>query len=300
MTNELKQQSTIQTTLKCYRKKIEQSIDKLLPPSTTPPRSLHQAMRYSLEAPGKRIRAILLLLGSELYPTHADPLPAAVAIECLHAYSLIHDDLPCMDNSSLRRGRPTCHKQFGEATALLAGDALLTHAFFLLSHHYRHTPTLANDLVRSLSEAAGSQKLIGGQMEDILSEESNACPHRLKFIHENKTGALIAASLTMGARLTNASTEIETQIHEIGRMVGFVFQIVDDILDVTSDTLTLGKTKGLDEANDTLTYPMLYGMEESRKQVKQQTQLAIEKTLAMGGKNEHLLQLIAFMGERIQ
>ena len=114
-------------------------------------------------------------------------------------------------------------------------------------------------------------------MEDILSEASNACPHRLKFIHENKTGALIAASLTMGVRLTNASIEIQTQIHEIGRMVGFVFQIVDDILDVTSDTLTLGKTKGLDEANNTLTYPMLHGMEESRKQVKQQTQLAIEK-----------------------
>ena len=188
--------------------RVERGIDRLLPPADTPPARLHQAMRYSLQAGGKRLRPVLVLAAAELFDPagRADPLPAAVAIECIHTYSLIHDDLPCMDNDDLRRGRPTCHKEFDEATALLAGDALLTQAFALLATAYPASPGL--DLVRELAVAAGSERLVGGQMSDLLAEsDRKVTAAELEFIHLNKTAAMIEAALAVGGLVGGAGPD---------------------------------------------------------------------------------------------
>ena len=173
--------------------RVETALDRYVPAAMTRPTRLHDAMRYSLLGGGKRLRPVLTLATAEALGLNDDlALPAAVAIECLHTYSLIHDDLPCMDNDDLRRGRPTAHRQFDEATALLAGDALLTEAFVILSVHYAARPTLAQTLTRELADAASSRRLIGGQMEDLLAEKkSTATADELEFIHLNKTAAMI-------------------------------------------------------------------------------------------------------------
>ena len=215
---------------------VELAIDKYLPRADTRPAILHRAMRYSMEAGGKRLRPILLLAAHDMFPSSIDPYPACVAIECLHTYSLIHDDLPCMDNSDLRRGKPTCHKQFDETIALLAGDALLTYAFWLLGEHYANAPEVSNGLVRDLGYAAGSCGMVGGQVEDVLGErESVMTADRLQFIHENKTAALITAAVTMGIRLSGDcdSGKIETA-KKIGHNIGLAFSARDAV--VTSKT----------------------------------------------------------------
>lgn len=286
-------------TLKQYQEQVESAIAELLPPATTRPAVLHEAMLYSLQAGGKRLRPILVLASHQLFPSKSNPFPAAVAVECLHTYSLIHDDLPCMDNSDLRRGNLTCHKKFDEETALLAGDALLTYALWLLAESYREDPKVAVELVRDLGDASGSQKLIGGQMEDLLGEKEQATAERLEFIHRNKTAALITASLTMGARLSAASEENITKMTEAGHHLGLAFQIIDDILDATADTETLGKPVGADEENGKMTYPALFGLEESRKKAKSHTERAVELCQEIGGNNTFLLQLIASMEKRV-
>ena len=177
--------------LAAFRSRIDSAIDQLTPASNTRPSRVHEAMRYSLSAGGKRIRPSLVLASSELFESQVDPLPAAVAVECLHTYTLIHDDLPAIDDSNLRRGLDTCHIRFDEATAILAGDALLTYAFELLAKHYSSEPSLAVELIATLSETAGSQKLIGGQMEDVLGENYSVGETELEYIHLNKTSALI-------------------------------------------------------------------------------------------------------------
>src|SRR5450432_2912331 len=180
--------------------RVEGGIDALLPAATEPSSRLHEAMRYAMQGGGKRLRPVLVLAAARLLETEtsADPLPAAVAVECVHAYSLVHDDLPCMDNDDLRRGRPTAHRAFDEATALLAGDALLTRAFGLLAESYAPDPALVAALVGELAGAAGSRRLIGGQMEDLLAEKkTKVSPDVLSYIHLNKTAAMIEASLAM-------------------------------------------------------------------------------------------------------
>lgn len=287
------------STLTTYQEKVESAIDKLLPAKDTRPSIIHEAMRYSMEAGGKRLRPILVLAGYDLFPSAIDPLPAAIAVECLHTYSLIHDDLPCMDDSDLRRGVPTCHKQFDEATALLAGDALLTYPFQLLSRHYREHPQVALSLVSELAEAAGSEHLIGGQMEDLIGERSEFTAERLDFIHLNKTAALITASLVMGARIGSlADGQIEV-VRKIGRDLGLAFQIVDDILDATADTATLGKTAGIDQINRKLTYTSLYGLEEARVHARELTSSAAEHCRQLGGSNAFLLDLIQHLEHRV-
>ena len=233
---------------------------------------------------------MLVLATAELFQSVApsataptDPLPAAVAIECLHTYSLIHDDLPCMDNDDLRRGRPTAHKQFDEATALLAGDALLTHAFALLAESYDAQPTLAHALIRELAAAAGSRRLIGGQMADLLAEKKfEATPGELEFIHLNKTAAMIEAALVLGGLLGGAGTGELAHLRRAGRNLGLAFQIIDDILDATADTATLGKTAGKDAKADKTTFVKLHGLEISRR-------LAAEHTTAARGELDRLL-----------
>ena len=226
--------SALKEKLNELQQVAESAIDSRLPSCETHPARLHTAMRYAVMNGGKRIRPVLLLAASKLLPTKADPESAAVAIECLHAYTLIHDDLPCMDNSDLRRGKPSCHKKFDEATALLAGDALLTYAFELLGREYAENAELANTLISDLAIAAGSQRLIGGQMEDVDRAGADLDRKTLLFIHENKTAALITAALTMGLRFCEPSEEQLNLIRKTGYHLGMTFQIVDDILDATT------------------------------------------------------------------
>ncbi len=257
--------------LKSYRDKIEAGIQNWLPAADTRPVRIHQAVQYSMAAGGKRIRPVLVMAASELFEERLDPIPAAVAVECLHTYSLIHDDLPSMDDSPLRRGRPSCHIKFDEATAVLAGDALLTESFAILAKGYTNSPVVAHRLVLELADAAGSQKLIGGQMADIEGEEKLLNASELDFIHLNKTAALLSSCIVMGMLLTNADQEDLEAARIIGKNLGLAFQIVDDILDAISDTETLGKQAGLDGERNKNTYPALHGLESSQERVRELT-----------------------------
>jgi geranylgeranyl diphosphate synthase, type II len=285
--------------LASYLEQVEKSIDQLLPISTARPAKLHTAIRYTMQAGGKRIRPILLLAASELFPAKADPLAAAVAIECIHTYSLIHDDLPSIDNSELRRGRPSCHARFGEATAILAGDSLLTYAFQLLGTQYAQTPKLAVQLTNELSSASGSERLIGGQMEDIENEGNPINAQTLHYIHENKTGALIVAALKMGLCFCEPTDTQIQQIVTTGYHIGMSFQIIDDILDATSSSEALGKPVGNDEFADKNTYVKLHGIEGARSEAKKHTLAAIQSMEMLGGNNLFLVELIRSMENRI-
>jgi len=285
--------------LATYQKRIERGVEQLLPSASTRPERLHAAMRYSMEAGGKRIRPVLVIAASELFPSQADPLAAAVAIECLHTYTLIHDDLPSIDDSDLRRGRPSCHIQFNEATAVLAGDSLLTYAFQLLAGNYAQQPSLATGLIQDLASASSSERLIGGQMEDIDNEGKPIDAETLCYIHENKTGALLTAALTMGLRFCSPTAEQLQQIETVGYHLGLTFQIVDDILDATSNAEELGKPVGNDSANDKSTYVALYGIDGAHSEAKKHTAAALEAAKALGGNNAFLLDLIADLEHRI-
>jgi geranylgeranyl diphosphate synthase, type II len=285
--------------LEAYRTRIEKGIDDLLPPADARPARLHEAMRYSLQAGGKRLRPVLVLATADVFGRRANALPAAVAIECLHTYSLVHDDLPCMDNDDLRRGRPTAHRQFDEATALLAGDALLTCSFQLLARHYGGTPAVAAALTRELAEAAGSERLIGGQMEDLLSEHrDDVSPADLDFIHLNKTAAMLSASLALGGICGGASDADLGILRESGRALGLAFQIVDDILDATADTANLGKTAGKDARADKLTYVKLHGLANARKHARTQTEKALASITRLPGGAPFLTALAKEMLDR--
>lgn len=287
--------------LKALVDRVESGLDRHVPAADTRPAHLHAAMRYSLEAGGKRLRPALLLAVAELEstPGRPDPLPAAVALECLHTYSLIHDDLPCMDDDDLRRGRPTVHRQFDEPTALLAGDALLTHAFALLAEAYAGDPVLAHQLIRELSRTAGSERLIGGQMEDLLGEaKADATAEDLDYIHLNKTAAMIETSLVMGGMIAGWDDARLEELRNAGRDLGLAFQIVDDILDVTADTATLGKTAGKDAATDKTTYVRLHGLDQSRQVVAERTTRAVETLAGLPGDTSFLRTLTAAMAER--
>lgn len=281
------------------RLKVEEAINKYLPPAQTRPGVIHQAMRYSMEAGGKRIRPMLLLAAHEMFPSEIDPLPACVAIECLHTYSLIHDDLPCMDNSDLRRGKPTCHKQFDETMALLAGDSLLTYAMYILANEYKAYPKVAAGLVLDLAD--NGEKMIYGQVEDIEGERNGKMtPEKLNFIHHHKTAALITAAVTMGIRLADDYTEQKLEIaREIGKNIGLAFQVIDDILDVVSDDATMGKTTGLDAQNEKMTYVSLFGIERSREIAAELTNKAIADCEKLSENCDFLKALIVYMQNRI-
>lgn len=287
--------------LKRHVARVERGLDQFVPRADTRPARLHTAMRYSLEAGGKRLRPVLVLATAELFGvTDEAALPAAVAIECLHTYSLIHDDLPCMDNDDLRRGRPTSHKQFDEATALLAGDALLTHAFGLMAEAYATRPTLAHALIRELADAAGSRRLIGGQMEDLLAEKkADATPDELEFIHLNKTAAMIEAALVMGGLVGGANVQAISTLRTAGRHLGLAFQIIDDILDATADTATLGKTAGKDAKADKTTFVKLHGLEASKRFAAEHTAAAIAAIRTLPGSHDFLMALVESMGSRL-
>jgi geranylgeranyl pyrophosphate synthase len=286
--------------LKSHVTRIEAGLDRHLPPADARPARLHEAMRYSLQAGGKRLRPVLVLATAELFGIRDDTaLQAAVAVECLHTYSLIHDDLPCMDNDDLRRGRPTAHKQFDEATALLAGDALLTHAFALLVEAYAGRPVLAHALIRELANAAGSRRLIGGQMEDLLAEQkTDTTPDELEFIHLNKTAAMIEAALVMGGLIGSANEDELNSLRLAGRHLGLAFQIIDDILDATADTATLGKTAGKDAKAGKATFVKLHGLEKSRGLAKTHTHEALAAIMSLPSDTVFLRTLVEIMVTR--
>jgi len=289
----------IKEKLEHYRLRCEEGIGRLLPVAGERPSRLHAAMRYSMEAGGKRIRPALLFAASELFESRADPTAAAVAIECLHTYTLIHDDLPAIDDSELRRGRPSCHVQFDEPTAILAGDALLTLAFQILAREYRSEPSLAVQLIDRLSEASGSRRLIGGQQEDIENEGRALDADTLRYIHENKTAALLTAALQMGLSFSGPSDAQMEQIGQAGFHLGLAFQIIDDILDASSDAQTMGKPVGNDAAAEKSTYVALHGIEGARAEADRHTQEALAAIDAVGGHRQTLLGIVGELANRI-
>ncbi len=277
--------------LQAYVERVERGLDTLVPPADTRPARLHEAMRYTLQAGGKRLRPVLALATADRFGRRHNPLAAAVALECVHTYSLVHDDL--------RRGRPTAHKQFDEATALLAGDALLTLAFQLLAHHYAGEPALCAALTRELADAAGSTRLIGGQMEDLLAEKkADATAAELDFIHLNKTAAMLSASFVLGGLCGGASDDDLARLRAAGRSLGLAFQIIDDILDATADTATLGKTAGKDAKADKTTYVKLHGLDAARRHAETQTAHALEQLAALPGDGSFHAALVRGMAAR--
>ncbi len=249
------------------RQLVQEALARSLPPPDTYPPAVHQAMHYSLFAGGKRLRPILVLAAGEAVGSPPEPLlPAACAVEFIHTYSLIHDDLPAMDNDDYRRGRPTCHKVYGEAIALLAGDALLTQAFEVLSRIPATIPP--ERILRATGElaaAAGSRGLIGGQVVDMEAEGQPVTLEKVNYIHNHKTGSLIRACLRLGGILGGAGEEQLTLLTRYGEALGLAFQITDDLLDITGDFSQTGKQGGVDAARGKATYPACLGVEASRQ-----------------------------------
>ena len=264
-----------------------------LPSSRTPPLLIHKAMRYSLFAGGKRLRPILCFAAAEACNGRIkEALPLACAVEYIHTYSLIHDDLPCMDNDDFRRGKPTSHKVFGEGIAVLAGDALLTFAFEIASQCKAWSRYSHADVIQEIAKAAGSRFLIAGQVMDIENEGKKISPKTLKKIHENKTAALIETSLRLGAMSANATSIQLKYITEFGHALGLAFQIIDDILDVTQTTEQLGKSAGKDLKAQKATYPALLGLKQAQKEADRWTNKA-RNALKPFGKSAKNLSLIA-------
>jgi geranylgeranyl diphosphate synthase type II len=281
------------------QKQIDRALDRYFPKENTKPATIHKAMRYSLFAGGKRLRPILCLAAAEACGGKIDKaLPLACAIECIHTYSLVHDDLPSMDNDDFRRGRATCHKVFGEGMAVLAGDALLTIAFEIVS---RAQPTRRYDLsilLREVAVAAGSQKLIAGQVADLEAEGKDADRAQLRYIHENKTAAILSTSVRLGAMSANANSKQLSAITKFGQALGLAFQVIDDILDVTQTSEKLGKSAGKDLAARKATYPAVIGLEESRAEAKRLTRKAHAALSILGVKGETLRALANYLLER--
>ncbi|MGH9729730.1 MAG: polyprenyl synthetase family protein [Candidatus Acidiferrales bacterium] len=244
---------------------IEAALEHLLPPESTPPATIHQAMRYSVFAGGKRIRPILCCEAARLFSREMSvAATVGCALEFIHTYSLIHDDLPALDNDDLRRGKPTCHKKFGVAMAILAGDGLLTLAFETLAKA-NVDPERRVRIIAEIGAAAGTVSgMVGGQVADIEAEGKPVDAAELEYIHRSKTAALIRASIVAGALAGGASDEDVERLRTFGDAIGWAFQVVDDILDVEESSAGLGKTAGKDQAQSKATYPALFGIEKSR------------------------------------
>lgn len=263
-----------------------------MPDADLKPRTLHTAMRYSVFAGGKRLRPILCLAAAEACGgSLGAAMPAACAIECIHTYSLVHDDLPCMDDDDLRRGRPTTHKVFGEGLAVLTGDALLTLAFEILTRTKSTPRHEMADFFRELSKAAGSGCLIGGQVADVEAEHQKISPADLEFIHLGKTAAMISVSLRLGAMTADAPDAECRALGKFGTHLGLAFQIVDDILDITQTSEQLGKSAGKDVESGKATYPSFFGIDQSRKEAARHTALALKSLKPLGARADFLRAL---------
>jgi geranylgeranyl diphosphate synthase, type II len=275
------------------QKMVDDALEAFLPKSSVKPKTIHKAMRYSIFAGGKRLRPILCFAAAECCGGEtAASMPLACAVECIHTYSLIHDDLPCMDDDDLRRGVPTSHKVFGEAIAVLAGDALLSFAFELATRVPGWPRYSLKDIVSELAIVSGSRHLIAGQVVDLESEGRRVSLPLLRFIHQSKTAALLCSSIRLGAMSANApAAQLET-LSNFGKALGLAFQVIDDILDVTQTSETLGKSAGKDLVAEKATYPSVVGLERSRKVAKKLTEEA-HTTLKPFGQKAGILHGLA-------
>ncbi len=281
-----------------HQSRFEDSLGRLLPSPDIAPQRLHQAMRYSTLGGGKRVRPLLAFAAGEL--THADNARvniAAAAVELIHAYSLVHDDLPCMDNDVLRRGKPTCHVEYDEATALLVGDSLQSLAFQLLAENpLSDDPLRQLQMVKLLAIATGSRGMAGGQAIDLESVGKQLSVPELEFMHIRKTGALIRAAILLGAQCGSTLDEAQQQrLDHFGKCLGLVFQVVDDVLDSESDTATLGKTAGKDAQQDKPTYVTLLGVQAAKKLASEIHAEALDALAEFGDKARRLRELANFI-----
>lgn len=281
---------------------VDQALEAVLPAENTLPASLHKAMRYSVFAGGKRIRPVLMIAACEAVGGDAGQvIPAACAMEMIHTYSLIHDDLPAMDDDDFRRGRPTNHKVFGEATAILAGDALLTEAFILLSNPEANqgiAPEVSRRIIHTMARCAGSLGMVGGQVVDMESEGKKIDFPTMEYIHTHKTGALILASIQTGALIGGADDAAFAALTRYGEAAGLAFQIADDILDVVGDQAQLGKDVGSDQARGKATYVALLGLEESRRRARELRDLALTALEPLGERAEPLRRIAGYIIDR--
>ena len=290
----------LKQTLEQGQNVIDQALEKLLPSSMQRPESIHQAMRHSVFAGGKRLRPILCMEAARMV---AGKLPAGIeelgsALEMLHTYSLIHDDLPALDNDDLRRGKPTCHKVFGEALAILAGDALQTQAYEVLAK--LKCPAEARvRIIEEIARGTGTvDGMIGGQVKDLEAERQKPDAATLEYIHRSKTGALITASLVTGGIYAGGTHAEIQRLRDFGRAVGLAFQIVDDVLDVTQSSEQLGKTAGKDTASEKATYPALFGIEESLRRADALIVSGCNSLDSFGQRAETLKDLAHFLVQR--
>ena len=290
----------LKETLEQGRQLSDAALDRLIPLETEHPQSIHKAMRHSVFAGGKRLRPVLAMEAARMV---AKSLPAGVeelgaALEMLHTYSLIHDDLPALDNDDLRRGRPTCHKAFGEAIAILAGDALQTQAYEVLSK--LKCPAEARvKIIEEIARGTGTvDGMIGGQVVDLEAEHSTPTPEMLEYIHRSKTAALITASLVSGGIYGGASDNEVAKLRAFGLGIGLAFQIVDDVLDVTQTSEQLGKTAGKDTASEKATYPALFGIDASIQKADRLVSDALAELASFGDRADTLKELARFLVER--
>ncbi len=282
--------------LKATQEKVDAALDRFLPGETDAPGNIHKAMRYSIFAGGKRLRPILALAASEACGgEEKNALPSACAVEMMHTYSLVHDDLPSMDNDDLRRGRPTSHKVFGEGVAVLTGDALLTEAFLILAETPDTERYCARDFLREFARTGGSRQLIGGQILDLEGEGKKLAQDQLVKIHEAKTAALLTCALRLGAMSANASETELAALGSFGYHLGLAFQVIDDILDVTQSTEKLGKTAGKDLTVDKATYPAILGLEASKKEAQRLTAASLDALAPFGEKGRRLEEIARYL-----
>lgn len=285
--------------LKRSTDKVNAALDGFLPKAKTKPSTIHTSMRYSLFAGGKRLRPALCIAAAEACGGEMEQaIPFACAVECIHTYSLIHDDLPAMDNDDFRRGKPTNHKVYGEGIAVLAGDALLTQAFEILVQAKETTRYRCKDYVLELAKASGSLELIAGQVADLEGEGKSLSESALRYIHERKTSALLCCSVRLGGMSANCSPALLNALSDFGYYVGLAFQVIDDILDVTQTSEQLGKTAGKDVAAGKATYPAIVGLERSRKIARQLTDKAFQALEPFKGKAVALEALAKYLLER--
>lgn len=285
--------------LKQKKKMVEEEMKLLLPVQKLHPEIIHKAMEYSLMAGGKRIRPILCLLTAELFEKPGqDLLRCACALEFLHTYTLVHDDLPCMDNDDLRRGKPTLHKVYPENIALLAGDGLLTMSFEILAANSMKHPERGLKAVADLATLTGSEGVIGGQVLDLQAENREISPSELEEIHHNKTAKLLMASVRMGAILSGADEESLRILTEYARNIGHAFQIADDILDETGDVEKLGKNPGQDKKLNKATYVKFFGLQKAKEILNETLEKAVAQLKPFGEKAQTLIDLAYYIGQR--
>jgi len=281
------------------RAAVDAALNRLMPGENAQPPSIHSAIRYSVQAGGKRVRPILCLESARIFTADVAPvLPVACALEFIHTYSLIHDDLPALDNDDLRRGKPTCHKKFGEATAILAGDALLTLAFETLANASIEPARRVAILSHVAASAGTVDGMVGGQVADLEAEGRAIQPAELEYIHRSKTAALIRASVVAGAIAGGANDEDVSRLKRFGETIGWAFQVVDDILDVEESSAALGKTAGKDAAQQKATYPSLYGLEKSRQFAKELEARAMAEIEPYGSRAARLRELAELIVHR--